>query len=168
MVEAGSTLSSAGERSPRKGIYHQLLWSGSCPSSSHTNQELSDKPRTKKPRASRVRFGDRFDLRTDTVTQRVMAATVAPARDGVSRRDHPAKRPRSLAGSGRAKETKSRGMSEPGKVRKRSSLGRREKPRHPTAKQKSSLRGKRSDPSREANVRPKAAAVLVEQVPTRK
>ena len=48
--------------------------------------------REKKPQASRVRFGDRFDLLTDTVTQRVKVATVAPAREQVSRQVHPVKR----------------------------------------------------------------------------
>jgi hypothetical protein len=49
-----------------------------------------------------------------------------------------------------------------------SDLGRRDKPRHSTAKGKSSLRVKRSDPSHGANARPKAEAVPLPTVPTRK
>ncbi len=50
---------------------------GRAHSRSHTNQELSDELRTKKPPASRVRQRVSFDPFADTVTQRVPAATVS-------------------------------------------------------------------------------------------
>jgi hypothetical protein len=56
----------------------------------------------------------------------------------------------------------------PAKLAPVSDLGRREKPRHSTAKGKRSLRVKRSDPSHGANARPKAEAVPLPKVPTRK
>jgi hypothetical protein len=95
-----------------------------------------------------------------------MAATVAPAREYLSRQVHPDKR---LPVKESAKRKQIRGESTSlAKLVNIPELGRREKPRHPTAKSKGSLRGKRSDPSLGANAQPKAGAVPVEKVPTRK
>ena len=69
-----------------------------------------------------------------------------PERSRGFRRDDPAKRPSSPHGPG-AQWNRGRGeRADLGKVRQPPQMGRREKPRHPTAKAKRNLRVKRSDP----------------------
>jgi len=57
-----------------------------------------------------------------------------PERSRDFRRDDPAKRPGSVKRSGRARESRRRGASGPGKARQTSSIGRLDKPGRPTVK----------------------------------
>ena len=68
-----------------------------------------------------------------------------PERRRVSRWADPTKRPRLLAQARRVKEARLRGVSEPGKARQPSQLGRRENT-SPHCKHQSNLRAKRLDP----------------------
>ena len=88
------------------GICHQFLWPESCPVSSHTNQELSRKPRLETA-VNGVRPAGSFDPRADAVTPEVTAATAQTrTQPGI-----PAGRPRQKAApqSGRGAKRKSGG-----------------------------------------------------------
>jgi hypothetical protein len=90
-----------------------------------------------------------------------------PERDRFFRWAHPTKRPCTLARARCARKEWSRGVSEPGKARQPPQLRRFRQTESPHCKSECNLRGKRSDPSRGANVRSKAGAVPVLTVPTR-
>jgi hypothetical protein len=90
-----------------------------------------------------------------------------PERDRFFRWAHPTKRPCTLARARCARKEWSRGVSEPGKARQPPQLRRFRQTESPHCKSECNLRGKRSDPSRGANVRSKAGAVPVVTVPTR-
>jgi hypothetical protein len=98
------------------GKYHQFLWPESCPVSIH-------EPGTVRRGAIRNRIQaesgpQRVSICAPTqLPQRVWLLLRRPERRCVSRRAHPAKRPRSLARAGRAREAQLRGVSEPGKAR---------------------------------------------------
>src|SRR5208282_5215485 len=85
---------------------------------------------------NRVRRAGSFEPGADAVTQRVWLLLRRPERSRVSRRDDPAKRPGSIIRTGRARETRRRGASGPGKARENSSIERHVNPCRPTAKRK--------------------------------
>jgi hypothetical protein len=72
----------------RAGMSHQFLWPESCPVSPPTNQELCGQARSETA-PNRVRSTGSFDRRIDTVTQRVMVATVQTRTLCCFRRSHP-------------------------------------------------------------------------------
>jgi hypothetical protein len=95
--------------------------------------------RDEKPR--RAESGPReVSARAPTqLPQRVTVATVQTRTQSRFPAGPPRQKARLAARAGRARETGRRGASGPGKVRETSSLGRREKPRRPTANAKATL-----------------------------
>jgi hypothetical protein len=98
------------------------------------SQELSDKPRSKKPQASRVRCDGSFERRIDTVTQRVSAATVSQPVIQSWTGEKPVTRHRPRRVISAKTRSGDRRPDKRGKACKGLRLGRGEKPRHPIAR----------------------------------
>jgi len=143
-MAAGAVLPSR-RRKPSRGIYHQFLWPESCPVSQTRIRNCAvrcdEKPRRAEsgPRGVSIRALTQLPQRVWVATARTRTQSRFPA-------GPPRQKASPAARARRAREPWPRGASGPGKVRETSSLGRREKPRHPAAKAKGNLRGKRSDP----------------------